>query len=417
VSPNRDIDRETERGIDVAIIGDGPAGSALARQLTVLGADVVLFGDDRPWDATYTTWVDDLDDVPVVDGADIWMHRIASVAANFERPIVVERSYGVIDNDRLRAVLRDGVAHDVGRVMSASDTGARIVVDATGWPSGLDRRDRSLLARGDLAWQTAIGVVLDEPPPGPLGTPTVMDFTDPGSTDDICVPTFVYAFPVADGWLVEETVLAGPALEPDRLLPRLASRLAESPAHLMERAIRVERVRIPMGAPVPSRPGRGHATQTATESGAAAGTTTGTVRFGAAAGMIHPATGYSVASSLRAAGRVADAVIERLGRPVDRTADAAAVVDAVWPRSLRRTRRLHAFGLEVLVGMDAAEIRGFFQTFFELPTDRWASYLRIDTPPLELARVMGAMFAQAEWSLRRQLLTGSPRSLFGVLRP
>ncbi len=212
--------------------------------------------------------------------------------------------------------------------------------------------------RGDLAWQTAIGVVLDEPPPGPLGTPTVMDFTDPGSTDDICVPTFVYAFPVADGWLVEETVLAGPALEPDRLLPRLASRLAESPAHLMERAIRVERVRIPMGAPVPSRPGRGDATQTATESGAAAGTTTGTVRFGAAAGMIHPATGYSVASSLRAAGRVADAVIERLGRPVDRTADAAAVVDAVWPRSLRRTRRLHDFGLEVLVGMDAAEIRG-----------------------------------------------------------
>jgi lycopene beta-cyclase len=135
--------------------------------------------------------------------------------------------------------------------------------------------------------------------------------------------------------------------------------------------------------------------------------------------MIHPATGYSVASSLRAVERVADAVTEQLGRPgsVDRAADTAAVYDAVWPRSLRRTRRMHDFGLEVLVGMDAAQIRGFFQAFFELPTDRWAPYLRIDTPPSELARVMSSMFAQADWPLRRQLVTGNPRSLLAVLWP
>jgi lycopene beta-cyclase len=84
---------------------------------------------------------------------------------------------------------------------------------------------------------------------------------------------------------------------------------------------------------------------------------------------------------------------------------------------LRRSRRLHDFGLDVLLGMDAREIRSFFQTFFELPTDRWASYLRIDTPPLELARVMTSMFTQADWSLRRQLVTGNPRSLFAVLWP
>lgn len=395
--------------IDVAVVGDGPAGSALARQLTLGGANVVLFGDDRPWDATYTTWVDDLDGVPVVEGADIWMHRFDSVAVNFERPMMVARSYGVIDNEQLRRVLRRGVAHDVGRVASAGDTGARIVVDATGWPSGLDEMDRGLLDHGDLVWQTAIGVVLDKPPSGSLGTPTVMDFADPGLTgdnaDDIGMPTFVYAFPVADGWLVEETVLAGRAVDPDRLLPRLASRLGESVECVLERAIRVERVRIPMGAPMPPRSDRDHVARP--------------VRFGAAAGMIHPATGYSVASSLRAAERVADAVIERLDRPgpVDRPGDAAAVTEAVWPTSLRRTRRLHDFGLGVLVGMDAAEIRGFFQGFFDLPPDRWAAYLRIDTPPLELARVMTSMFAQADWPLRRQLVTGNPRSLLAVLWP
>ena len=393
------------RASDVAVVGDGPAGSALARQLKLSGADVVLFGEDRPWHATYTTWIDDLDGVPVVDNGDIWMHRFESVAVNFERPMMVGRSYGVIDNGQLRAVLRDGVPHDVRRVASAGDAGARIVVDATGWPSGLDRLDRRVLERGDLVWQTAIGVVLREPPSGPLGTPTVMDFADPGVTDDIGLPTFVYAFPVVDGWLVEETVLAGPAVDPDRLLPRLASRLGETVEHLLERAVRVERVRIPMGAPVPPRPGRDHTPQT--------------VRFGAAAGMIHPATGYSVASSLRAVERVADAITERLGRPgpIDRAADTAAVVDAVWPRSLRRTRRLHDFGLEVLVGMDTAEIRGFFQSFFELPPERWASYLRIDTPPSELARVMSSMFGRADWPLRRQLVTGNPRSLLAAFWP
>ena len=397
----------SEPAIDVAVVGDGPAGSALARQLTLHGADVVLFGEDRPWDATYTTWVDDLDGVSVIDAAAIWLHRFESVAVDFGWPMMVQRSYGVIDNQRLRSGLRDGVAHDIGRVVSASDTRARIVIDATGWPSGLDDADRCLVERDEMAWQTAIGVVVPEPPEGPLGKPTVMDFSDPHVPDDVDSPTFVYAFPVVDGWLIEETVLAGPAVDPDSLLPRLASRLGESVEHLLERAVRLERVRIPMGASVQTRPGRRHAP----EAGMA------TVRFGAAAGMIHPATGYSIASSLRAVDRVADAVIKRLDRsgPANHAADIAAVSDAVWPRSLRRTRRLHDFGLEVLVGLDAAETRSFFQAFFELPVNQWGAYLRIDTPPGELARIMSSMFAQADWPLRLQLVTGNPRSLLAVL--
>lgn len=389
------------RAIDVAVVGDGPAGSALARQLTRLGADVVLFGSDRPWDATYTTWVDDLDDVTVLDGADIWLHRFDSVTVTLERTMQVHRQYGVLDNDALRETLRRDVAHDLRQVASPGETGARIVIDATGWPSGLDRRDGRLAEGGELSWQTAIGVVLDAPPDGPLGMPTVMDFSDTPGTDDPGTPTFAYAFPVVDGWLVEETVLAGPAIDPDRLLPRLAARLGEPVQALVDRALRIERVRIPMGAPVPRRTDDDPST----------------VRFGAAAGMIHPATGYSVASSLRASARVASAVTGRLREAPDFAADRAAIADAVWPRPLRRTRRLHDFGLDVLVGMDAAEIRGFFQTFFELPTDRWAAYLRIDTAPGDLARVMTSMFAQADWPLRRQLVTGNPRSLLRVLAP
>ena len=47
--------------VDVAIIGDGPAGTALARACTLRGIDAVLLGDDDPWSNTYGLWLDDLD--------------------------------------------------------------------------------------------------------------------------------------------------------------------------------------------------------------------------------------------------------------------------------------------------------------------------------------------------------------------
>ncbi|MGA9278076.1 lycopene cyclase family protein [Ilumatobacter sp.] len=396
---------------DVGVVGDGPAGSALARSLERRGVDVVLIGADRPWTATYTTWIDDLDGVDGIgagaggiDDQDVWLHRFDSIAAHFERSLTIPRGYGVLDNERLHAVLRDGVRHEVRDVTAVADVDARLVVDATGWPSGLgpaDLGDADVGDVGNVSWQTAFGVVLPEPPSNSLGVPTMMDFSDPPSAGGSLRPTFAYALPVADGWLVEETVLAGPAIDPDALSGRLASRLGLTVDDMLARADRIERVRIPMGAPIP-----GHDPVTA--------------RFGAAAGMIHTATGYSVAASLRAADRVADAIVERLDvtrKPNDARADAEAVAAAVWPTALRRSRRLHDYGLDVLLAMDVDEIRRFFETFFSLPREQWAAYLRIDTPPRDLARVMSTMFRRADWGLRRRLVSRNPRLLFGVLRP
>jgi len=410
----------SEHSHDVAVVGDGPAGSALARALHDRGVDVVLIGSDQPWHATYTTWIDDLDGVTVgsvalddvarddAAGEGIWLHRFAAVEATFDTSITIERGYGVLDNDRLRRVLRTDVRHRVATLATAENADARLVVDSTGWPSGLDPSDRATLGdgRAPVAWQTAFGVVLAEPPDGPLGKPTVMDFGPASRTGDARLPdsvtTFVYSFPVADGWLVEETVLAGPPIDADLLAPRLAARLDRSVDDLLDDAVRVERVRIPMGAPIPGT----HDTRRP--------------RFGAAAGMIHTATGYSVASSLRAADRVAAAVVTALdGRPNGVTDDelSASVSNAVWPTALRRTRRLHDYGLSVLLEMDSPEIRNFFQTFFELPEEAWASYLRIDTRPDRLAGVMTSMFRRAGWPLRRRLLRGNLRLLLGVLSP
>ena len=444
---------------DVVVIGDGPAGSALAAALVARGVDTVLVGDDEAWNATYGTWADDLEALTWFDTDGIWSERMESIAVDVGGRRTLARPYGVVDNAVLRRRLRHGVRHRVLRVeqvdvdrdggapghgratteilgrgpVDAADERdgtasppdptderggeivrlrARLVVDATGFPGRFSRRAGRAagtpdgggsgsvvdpLGTDDVARQSAFGVVLERPPDGHLGSPVLMDFSDPGVGDDGLGPTFAYALPVGAGWLVEETVLAArPRVDPDRLLPRLAARLATTPDRLLERAVEVERVDIPMGGPLPDL-------------------SSPVVAFGAAASMIHPATGYSITSSLSSAERVAAAVADHLDDPLD--VAVRHVWEAVWPTSARRTRVLHDYGLGILVDLDADTTRRFFATFFELDRDDWARYLRIDTPPTRLAAVMATMFRRAPWALRARLVSGDPRAFAALLRP
>ncbi len=92
------------------------------------------------------------------------------------------------------------------------------------------------------------------------------------------------------------------------------------------------------------------------------------------------------------------------------------VWDAVWPVAARRTRVLHDYGLERLVRLDGDAVREFFDRFFELPTERWAGYLRIDEPPGSVSRTMLGLFRSSSWSTRRRLASGNPLALAGLLR-
>jgi lycopene beta-cyclase len=411
-------DSVTER-FDVAVIGDGPAGSALARACRRQGVDVVLVGDDAPWTATYSTWADDLVDdagLELVDVEDVVAIASAEVWAYGARPHRLPRTYATLDNDRLRSALRDGLEHRrarVDRVAAAGTAGhrlelvdgstiiARVVIDAAGWPARFARHD----AEREPAWQTALGVVLPEPPPGDLGRPTFMDFRRvlgpdgaPSSVGPNGVTTFCYSLPVGDGWLVEETVLAArPAIEPIALLPRLAARLGRHPDSVLADAVRTEYVRIPLGG---SRPGPDQPI----------------VAFGAAAGYVHAATGFSVAASIRAAPRVAAAIALAL-ESSSGTADPAPIAEAVWTAPMRRTRVLHDFGLEVLLDLDDDEVRAFFDAFFDLSTGDWSAYLRVDSPPGEISAVMGRLFRSSSWQLRRRLAGRNPAPLARLLRP
>jgi lycopene beta-cyclase len=226
--------------------------------------------------------------------------------------------------------------------------------------------------------QTAYGIVVDEPPAGfDRHAVTLMDLRPlPGPGPH---PTFCYVVPVTGGWLVEETVLAArPPVPPDLLRTRLGARIGPDGAAVVDGARAVERVTIAMGGAPPSR-------------------RQPIVAFGAAAGYTHPATGFSVATSLRAAPRVAAAIAEG-------GADAARTWDAVWTPSMRWTRRLHDYGLEVLLGLDARQLATFFDAFFDLPVATWAPYLRVDATPQQVSRTMTAVFRRLPWSMRRRLV-------------
>ena len=404
------------RAHDVVIVGDGPAGSALARATTEAGLDVLLVGDDADWTATYGTWVDELASAVILDGADVTAGVPLDVEVWTDRHHRLDRPYALLDNSALRTVLRRDVAVLTARVetveagpdrhcvvLGSGDViEARLVIDATGWPPAFAKE-----THGDElpAWQTAFGVVLPEPPPGDLGRPTLMDFRDPprtpaGPRRNRAATTFAYSLPVADGWLVEETVLAArPAIEPVALVGRLAARLHLEPDTMLDRAVRTEYVRIPMGS---ARPRRDQPI----------------VAFGAAAGYINPTSGYSVVHSIQHAPAVAGAISAALdARPQTHVGDALQVWNAVWPIGQRRTRILHSYGLDVLGNLDAPAVREFFGAFFDLATPAWSTYMRADAGPAAVSRVMAGLFRAAPWPTRRRLLSGNPTAFARLVRP
>ena len=369
----------TDHRYDAVVVGDGPSGAVLGAACKAVGLDVVVVGRGAPWTNTYGVWLDDAPDLPRSAFASVSAQVIVG-GTELRR---LDRPYGIIDNEALRDHLGLGellVGDEMVGITAAGDhatvelTGgttlsAHLVIDATG-------------SSGDAAraWQTAYGVVVDETSAADVATTdavTLMDWS--WSTDG---PSFVYVVPVGTGWLVEHTVLAAsPSIEPSHLRGELVLRLGAAVVEAAEAEGRTETVRIPMGLPVRSGAGP-------------------VASFGTAAGMIHPATGYSVGPALRAAPRVAQAI-----------AAGADVHTAIWPRAARRTRALHDVGLEALLQLDAGDTDRFFAAFFGLPVAAWSDYLRIDTPPDDIARVMSRLFRRSPWSVRRRLVAAGPRAV------
>lgn len=403
-------------GVDVLVVGAGPAGWAAAAACAreQLQVQLVAPSPHVPWHQTYGAWVDELS---VAAAADITRQQWDTVRVRTAGPgfRTLPRSYCLIDNELLHASLRTKAVTAtvmMGRARSLEHAGdhlcvhttdgarlrARAVIDATGHPAAFGTP-----APSPPAYQTAYGLVARlSAPPIPAGTMCLMDF-DPTPFEEAEPPTFLYAMDLGAGrWFVEETSLAArPAVPLRTLRQRLEQRLAHRGVTCTQ-VIATERCAFAMDAPLPR-----------------AGTA---IAFGAAAAMVHPATGYHVAEALRRAPALAASLRQALADHRDPSAIARAAHRAVWPAEALRRHTLFRVGLEVLLGLDARATRAFFDGFFALPLDDWRGYVSRTSSTLALQRTMLRLMRRVPQRLRGQVLRtamspGALRTLSGVVAP
>jgi lycopene beta-cyclase len=359
---------------DVLIAGAGPAGWALAAHCARLGLDTAIVAPHplRPWRPTYGLWGDELAMLP----PDVTAAEPTVVRAYTTKPHVIPRRYAILDNARLLAALTRNVTVIPGRVAVAGPESvdlldgrvirARTVVNAMGAHEG-------------TAEQTAFGIIVPErtaEPVVPVGEAVFMDWRSRHNT-------FLYAMPLGNGRvLLEETSLARrPALGPGVLRQALAERLA--PHGIAIDGYETERVRFPLDMPRPRRKQ--------------------VLPFGAAAGFVHPAAGYSVGEAFRLAPRIAAAI-----------ADGENPWRALWPMRARTVHSLRKWGLAALLSLSAEESRQFFELFFDLPPDAQRGYLSGRDDPGATIAAMLSIFRRAPGRLRlvcaRSVLTGGRRA-------
>jgi lycopene beta-cyclase len=374
--------------LDVLVAGGGPAGRALAGACAALGLRTGLAdpAPDRPWRSTYAAWSAELPPLP--ESAVAARSRGRAIAL---REHALGWEYAVLDTAGLRAHLDEGLRGVEIHRARLGEIPARVVVDATG-----HRPSQGRVA----AEQTAYGVVVEADTAAAFLAPGEALFMDWRQDHGRAGwPTFLYAVPLGGGAvLLEETSLARrPGLPLPELRERLRARLAHHGVALPTEA-REEKVRFPVDGPVAY--GR-------------------RLAFGAAAPLVHPATGFSVATALTLAPRLAAALATSLttgsAPALDATQDPGGELSqdpravragrqVVWPAAALAVHGLRRIGLEALLRMPPAQVPAFFDLFLGLPEHhRWA-YLtgRADLPGT--LRAMGALYRGATWPLRARLV-------------
>ncbi|GAB1513158.1 lycopene cyclase family protein [Actinophytocola sp. KF-1] len=385
---------------DVVVVGSGPAGWAIADHCARNALDTVLVAPapTAPWPATYGVWTTQTGALPPGSA----VVRARRVLAGDR---VLDREYAILDNEAVQgayvaqpvrtvAGAVTGVTHGTDRAVVELAAGerlpCRLVVDASGRQRVLSGGPR----RGTRPEQTAYGMVFPSAVAEPVvgAREAVFMRWDRDSRDD---PTFLYAVPLpGDRVLIEETSLVRrPGLALTELKRRLLHRLAHAgiPA---DAATGTEHVRFAMDAPRPA-------------------THDADVSFGVAAGMMHPATGYSVGEALTAAPGLARAIADAL--PRGRAEARRAARAQLWPYRARVVRSLRMWGQRTLLTLSPAQVPEFFDTFFAIPGHLQDAYLcRRDDLPGTIA-AMAAVHRAAPARLRAAMRAGAlPRRVAGA---
>ncbi|KAI3957078.1 hypothetical protein MKW92_043097 [Papaver armeniacum] len=376
-----------ESVLDLVIIGCGPAGLSLAAEAAKLGLQVGLIGPDRPFTNNYGVWEDEFQDLGLEGCIEhVWKDTIVYLDSDKpirDWPCIWEKRIDEAEDGHRLVALRVGL---LVTVASGAASGKLLEYDVGG---------------PRVSVQTAYGLEVEvENSPYDPDLMVFMDYRDYMKQKIKCVdeeyPSFLYAMPMSPTRVFfEETCLASKNAVPfDQLKKKLMARLDKM-------GIKIAKVHeeewsyIPVGGALPS-------------------TEQKTLAFGAAASMVHPATGYSVVRSLSEAPRFASVIAEILKTNSDSEWIATQEISTInlssrawntlWPKERKRQRSFFLFGLELIVQLDIEGIRTFFQTFFSLPDWMWKGFLGSSLSSTDLLLFAIYMFVIAPNSMRKLLV-------------
>ncbi|XP_052165418.1 lycopene epsilon cyclase, chloroplastic [Oryza glaberrima] len=404
--------------LDLVIIGCGPAGLSLAAESAKKGLNVGLIGPDLPFTNNYGVWEDEFKDLGLESCIEhVWKDTIVYLDGN--KPIMIGRAYGRVHRDLLheellRRCYDAGVTYlssKVDKIMESPD-GHRVVccegdrevlcrlaIVASGAASG--RLLEYEVGGPRVCVQTAYGVEVEvENNPYDPSLMVFMDyrdcFKDKFSHPEQGNPTFLYAMPMSSTRIFfEETCLASKEAMPfDLLKKRLMSRLDAMGVHI-RKVYEEEWSYIPVGGSLPN-------------------TDQKNLAFGAAASMVHPATGYSVVRSLSEAPRYASVISDILrnrvypGQYLPGTSQSSSpsmlAWRTLWPQERKRQRSFFLFGLALIIQLNNEGIQTFFETFFRLPKWMWRGFLGSTLSSVDLILFAFYMFTIAPNQMRMNLV-------------
>lgn len=398
--------------LDLVIIGCGPAGLALAAESAKLGLKVGLIGPDFPFTNNYGVWEDEFKDLGLAGCIEhVWRDTI--VYLDGQDPIFVGRAYGRVSrhllheellkrcvesdvsylNSKVERIIEAASGHSVVECQDNVAITCRLAAVASGAASG--KLLQYELGGPRVSVQTAYGVEVEvENNPYDPDLMVFMDYRDyskriVGSSEET-YPTFLYAMPMSPTRVFfEETCLASKDPMPFEMLKKkLISRLNTMGVRIV-RTYEEEWSYIPVGGSLPN-------------------TEQKNLAFGAAASMVHPATGYSVVRSLSEAPKYASAIANILrqshAKEMLTRSISSQAWNTLWPQERKRQRAFFLFGLALILQLDIEGIRTFFRAFFRLP--KWMSqgFLGSSLSSTDLLLFSLYMFIIAPNDLRKSLI-------------
>eukprot|EP01026_Neomeris_dumetosa_P044749 TRINITY_DN3788_c0_g1_i9.p1 TRINITY_DN3788_c0_g1~~TRINITY_DN3788_c0_g1_i9.p1 ORF type:complete len:513 (-),score=56.87 TRINITY_DN3788_c0_g1_i9:279-1817(-) len=417
------FDAQQSKLIEVIIVGSGPAGLALAGALAKENIFVVVVSPDLPFTNNYGVWYDEFKDIGL---AHTLSHTWKDTKCYFgDQELDLGRAYSQVSKDKLRDHLLRvcsewGVKYVKGQVVDIQDKEngkmSKVVLS-----DGVELVGRLVcLAAGGAAGkfleyekgappvtaQTAYGIEAEVEGYEAVYPPHRMLFMDyrrhhsgywegcanqngsdaHGASISNEVPSFLYAMHLGENrvFLEETCLVSRPAMSFDMLKRRLYRRL-DALGIKVKNVMDEEWSYIPVGGPLPVG-------------------NQNIVAFGASASLVHPATGYSIARSLREAPLFAREIAPVLRQKMSSKETAQAAWNAIWPIEKRAQASFHVFGMELLSSLPLYDIESFFAIFFNLPKKYWEGFLASTLSSFELLMFAVLTYIYAPLNVRWALL-------------